>query len=354
MVEAFGEELRMTELSLISEQEPPSVSPPRVSVVVPNYNHAPYLRQRIDSILDQTWQDFELIILDDCSPDGSRDVIMEYVNDPRVRFEFNERNSGSVFRQWNKGLAMAKGEFVWIAESDDYSDPGFLATMVERLERNPGVGVAFCNSHLVIGSEVSAQLERWFHEFAERYREDFIANGPQYVAEQMLFFNTIPNASSAVFRREVAEQAGPADDSYKLSGDWLFWIRLMQISDLAYIAAPLNFYRHHAATERSRHSATGVPLEEAMRVALEVLAAPLVSEGNRQLIRANLVERYVQTRLQESQGIPSERLRRIDRLAGRLDPLARFKFWVRATGLGWLWLGLRRRIRMVGGCLKFR
>ena len=110
---------------------------PLVSVVVPNYNHARYLRERLDTIFGQTFQDFELVFLDDASTDGSRGVFAPYARDARVRAVFNEANGGSVFRQWNRGLAMSTGKYVWIAESDDASEPEFLATMVERLERDP-------------------------------------------------------------------------------------------------------------------------------------------------------------------------------------------------------------------------
>ena len=120
-----------------------------VSVIIPNYNHAPYLKQRIDSVLAQTFQDFEVIILDDCSKDNSREIIKEYQHDPRVRLAFNENNSGCVFKQWNKGLKMAGGKYIWIAESDDYSAPTFLETMVGRLEADPKVGLAFCDSFRV-------------------------------------------------------------------------------------------------------------------------------------------------------------------------------------------------------------
>src|SRR5437879_548872 len=75
---------------------------PTVSVIVPNYNHARYLRRRIDSILAQTYRDFELILLDDGSTDESRSILSEYGNDPRVKIELNERNSGNTFKQWNK------------------------------------------------------------------------------------------------------------------------------------------------------------------------------------------------------------------------------------------------------------
>src|SRR5260370_20691240 len=95
---------------------------PTVSVIIPNYNHARYLRQRIESVLRQTYQDFEVILLDDCSTDDSRSILSSYAGDSRVRMEFNEVNSGSTFKQWNKGVRLARVEYVWIAESDDYAD----------------------------------------------------------------------------------------------------------------------------------------------------------------------------------------------------------------------------------------
>lgn len=329
--------------TLIPEPRQSAVVPPRVSVVVPNYNHASYLRQRIDSILDQTWQDFELIILDDCSPDGSRDVIREYAADPRVRVAFNDSNSGCVFRQWNKGIGMASGELVWIAESDDYSDPRFLETMVNRLDANPNVGIAFCNSYRVCDGEISLPHERWFREFADQYHSDFVANGASYVAAQMLFTNTIPNASSAVFRKSIAGEAGLADDSFLLSGDWLFWIRLLSFSDLAYVCAPLNYYRYHQATARHKYSSNGVMIEEALRIATIVLEAFPVQPPERTEIRERLISWYIETRIHEAGQIPPERRHRIDRLATELDPSSRCKLWMRRSGIGWLWLGFRRR-----------
>src|ERR1700746_3879780 len=107
---------------------------PKVSVIVPNYNHARFLQKRIDSILNQTFQDFELILLDDCSTDVSRAILSQYANDPRVRLEFNAMNSGSTFKQWNKGVRLARGKYVWIAESDDYADERLLQRLVDALE----------------------------------------------------------------------------------------------------------------------------------------------------------------------------------------------------------------------------
>jgi glycosyltransferase involved in cell wall biosynthesis len=100
---------------------------PRVSVVIPNYNHARYLGRRIESVLRQRFADIEVLVLDDTSPDASREVAQRYATDARLRLHFNESNSGSAYRQWQRGLAMTTARYVWIAESDDFADATLLA-----------------------------------------------------------------------------------------------------------------------------------------------------------------------------------------------------------------------------------
>ena len=106
----------------------------KVSVIVPNYNYEQYLPERIDSILNQTYTDFELILLDDASTDGSATLIEKYKDNPHVsHVVINEENSGSPFRQWMKGIVLARGEWVWIAEADDLCEPAFLETCMARI-----------------------------------------------------------------------------------------------------------------------------------------------------------------------------------------------------------------------------
>ena len=96
---------------------------PLVSVIVPNYNHAQYLEKRIDTVLNQTYQNIEVIILDDKSKDNSIEVIEQYRNHPKVaQIILNEQNTGSPFKQWDKGISAANGELIWIAESDYYNE----------------------------------------------------------------------------------------------------------------------------------------------------------------------------------------------------------------------------------------
>ena len=119
---------------------------PLVSIIIPNYNHARFLDERMTSVLEQTYQHIEVIILDDCSTDNSREVIEKYRSNPKVsKIVFNDTNSGSPFKQWYKGFQLCKGEIVWIAESDDSCEPTFLESLVPCFA-DEHVAFAFCRT----------------------------------------------------------------------------------------------------------------------------------------------------------------------------------------------------------------
>ena len=240
-------------------------SPSLVSVVVPNYNHARYLPHRLDSILDQTFQDFEIIVLDDASTDDSLAALEPYLHDPRVRFYPNEQNSGSPFAQWNKGVSLARGRYIWIAESDDIAEPHLLATLVPLLEINPGVGIAYGQSRMVdnTGREIMSSLANILEPLGnERWQTDFVANGMEECRKYLLWMNTIPNASAVVFRRQIYLDAGQAELSFRLSGDWFMWVKMLAISDLAFHAGILNSFRQHGGTVREKEGWSGVQREK--------------------------------------------------------------------------------------------
>ena len=122
---------------------------PLVSVIIPNYNHARFLDARIQSVLDQEYPNFEVIILDDNSIDNSLEIISKYKNHSRVReILVNKENSGSPFIQWGKGIQLAKGHYIWIAESDDYCEKSFLIKLVDLCVRND-LAYAFCRSKTI-------------------------------------------------------------------------------------------------------------------------------------------------------------------------------------------------------------
>jgi len=235
-----------------------------VSVIVPNYNHARYLRRRIDSILKQTFQDFELILLDDCSTDNSREILESYAGAARVRIEFNEQNSGTPFRQWNKGVRMARGKYVWIAESDDYAEPELLETLVAQLEKDPAVKMAYCRSFKADENDQVTGYAEWHMETLRLafQNSDFVADGAEICRQVFTLTNPAPNASAVVFRREAYERVGGADEELRLCADYKIWALITLEGKIAYVARPLNYFQWHTQNARTRCQAGVLDLAE--------------------------------------------------------------------------------------------
>ncbi len=229
---------------------------PKVSVIVPNYNHASYLEQRIESILNQSFTDFELILLDDKSTDDSDAILRSYTSShDKVRYFPNEVNSGSPFHQWNKGVELASGEYFWIAESDDFCEPNILEKLVSILDQNSKVGIAYAQSWLVDeqGEKMNSYAKNLeFIYKTNSWETDFVKKGSDANREWLLFHNPIPNASGALFRKKAFVETGKADVSMKLNGDWYVYARILAKWDLAFCAEHLNYFRVHTQTQRSR------------------------------------------------------------------------------------------------------
>lgn len=214
-----------------------------VSVIVPNYCHAPYLRERINSILNQTYQDFELILLDDCSTDNSREVLESYRNREHVsHIVINEQNTGNTFLQWEKGLLLAKGEYVWIAESDDVAEPQFLETLVKALEDHPEAVVAYAHSQMIDSD--SHDLDFTWHPKGSN-GETVVYDGDWFLRHRMLVHNNIYNASMVVFRKKVFEHIPKSYQQYRYCGDWLFWNYVCTFGQVIEVCQVLNRYRQH-------------------------------------------------------------------------------------------------------------
>jgi hypothetical protein len=225
---------------------------PKVSIVVPNYNHARFLPQRLDSIMGQTFEDFELILLDDCSTDDSRSILAEYGRDPRVRIELNQVNSKNPFKQWNKGVRLAQGEYVWIAESDDYADERLLERLAARLDAEPKAAFAYCRSRRVLHDRVDGFVDPLLPaKEPDRWTRDYCADGHEECCNYLVRCNTVPNASAVVFRNAVYHSVGGADESLHLCGDWKLWAAMALSRKVVYLAEPLNYFRFHDASVRN-------------------------------------------------------------------------------------------------------
>jgi glycosyltransferase involved in cell wall biosynthesis len=217
---------------------------PKISVIVPNYNHSLYLEQRIESILNQTCQDFELILLDDCSTDNSAQIIAKYQIHPKVsKVIINQSNSGSTFKQWQKGISEAQGEYIWIAESDDFADKNFLEVLLTQLDLHPELGLAYSQSYKV---DEKGEVICSCKDIYPVISWDKVYKGKDIVLNYMAGANLIPNASAVVFRKEIADQIDSTYTHFRLSGDWWFWCEMLLRSDIIHICQELNYFRFHA------------------------------------------------------------------------------------------------------------
>lgn len=297
---------------------------PTVSVVVPNYNHARFLPRRIDSILQQTFQDFELILLDDCSSDESRSILSGYAFDSRVRIEFNETNSGSTFKQWNKGAGLARGDYLWFAESDDYADPRMLEKLLVLLQDNPRCSFAYCRSWKVgVDEEVLGLTESQTDDpDPERWAADHTVHGYDECRNFLIFRNTVPNASAVIFRRAAYEKVGGADERLRLCGDWKLWSSMALTGDISYLAEPLNYFRYHPDAVRFTAGSKILMSEECLHVVQWMLERVSFEdmEGLRSRIAGLWLPGLIGTH------VPLERGRAILREAKTLDPHAFRRF----------------------------
>ena len=230
----------------------------KVSVIMPNFNHAPFLKERLDSILAQTYADIEIILLDDASTDDSVAILKQYTTNPKVKeLIVGETNSGNTFAQWQRGLAQTSGEYVWIAESDDVAKPTLLKTLVDTLEQNDAV-VAFCASRKMDenGVVIPQSVDRV-------WQKDFSLSGPEFVRKYLLGYNHIQNASAVVFRREAATKVDfESVQQYPASGDRLFWIEMAMQGRVAYVAEPLNGFRQHARKVSGTAENRGINMQQ--------------------------------------------------------------------------------------------
>ena len=226
----------------------------RVSVIVPNFNYRRYLPGRLESIAAQTWPIYELIVLDDASTDGSREWLEQEARSrfPEARVVLNEANSGGAFQQWRKGVELATGDVVWIAEADDLAAPDFLRTAVRAFD-DPETVLSYCQSQQLRedGSLSGTDYLQYVDDLSpKQWRSDHVAEGTDEIARHLAVKNTIPNVSGVLFRRErLAEvMAEHADriERLRVAGDWLTYVLCLERGRVAFSARALNLHRRHA------------------------------------------------------------------------------------------------------------
>ena len=234
----------------------------KVSVIVPNYNYARYLKWRFLSIAEQTYPIYELIVLDDASTDGSRTIIKKMVAEAgriqpemKIKMIWNKKNSGKAISQWIKGVQEASGDYIWIAEADDIARKDFLMEAIKGFKDKDVVlsytESAIINRHGIIvlpSFRRSRDRERTGH-----FSKSYIRSGKKEIEEIMAIRCTIPNVSAVVFRNtpELLKNLKQAL-RFEQVGDWFLYVKLLENGKVFYNRKSLNFFRVHkeSATKR--------------------------------------------------------------------------------------------------------
>lgn len=238
-----------------------------VSVILPSYNHSLFLEQRINSILNQTYFDFELIILDDNSEDNSRDIIEKYRGNEHIsHIIYNDQNSGSTFKQWQKGISLAKGEYIWIAESDDFSDLTFLQNSMEA--------IAESNATLTFSLSNIVNKDGTLKEKRQPLMNTNFLDPDTFIRQYLLYFNGIYNASSVVFKKSNVDNVDWLTISQmKYCGDWLFWSSILLNEEsigVNEVKKHLNNYRIHDVNVSNRSQKKGLDFFEGFIVSRQI------------------------------------------------------------------------------------
>lgn len=216
-----------------------SESNPLVSVIIPSYNCEHYIAQTIESVLNQTFKDIELIVVDDGSTDSTREIVKSYGDPVRLITQQNAR----VCAARNRGISESKGKYICLMDHDDFWFPYKLEEQIKTLEKHGETGVVF------------APFIRWHSDADGRFPEPATLTPPENVGGtdreysgwiyHHLLLDCVMLTSSAMFRKEVFEKCGAFDVSLPYSEDWDLWIRITREFQFIKLKRPNTLYRQH-------------------------------------------------------------------------------------------------------------
>jgi glycosyltransferase involved in cell wall biosynthesis len=216
----------------------------KVSFIVPCYNLAHLLSECLNSILVQTYRDFEILIMDDCSPDNSTEIAQKF-GDPRIVYVRNEINLGHL-RNYNKGIELSRGDYVWLISADDRLRCSYiLEKYVDLMEKHPEVGFVFCP-----GVGLKAGQETGLLSYSHHGDKDVIFDGRKLL-DKLLESNSVIAASGMV-RRTLYDRFGTFPLDLPYAGDWYLWCLFSLYYDVGYFAEPMVNYREHELSMTKR------------------------------------------------------------------------------------------------------
>ncbi len=224
----------------------------KISVVVPNYNYSNYLYQRVYSILNQNYKIHELIILDDASKDNSlfyikqiEQKISESVN---VKVVVNDINSGNAFSQWQKGINLATGDYVWVAEADDYAKKNFLNEVVSPLKKNNNIVISYADTGFIDSNGYitkNSLVDQIDILKTNHWNASYVNKGISEINCYSYLNCTIPNVSGTIIKKGNYDEIFESAKKFHQSGDWFTYLNILNLGDISFINKTLNYYRVH-------------------------------------------------------------------------------------------------------------
>ncbi|NET83836.1 MAG: glycosyltransferase [Moorea sp. SIO1F2] len=211
---------------------------PKVSVVIPTYNAMTYLPKTIDSVFNQTYDDFEVIVVNDGSTDNTEQWISQ-IADPRVKL-ISQANQGLASAARNKGIANARGDYIAFIDADDLWEPTKLEKQLSVLEENPDVGLVY--TWVAYINETGKPTGRVFEHHAEGN-----------VWEKLVEHNIVECGSVAMVRRHCFESLGVFDQTLRAAEDWDMWLRIASRYPFAVVKEPLVRYRQHQNNKSKKY-----------------------------------------------------------------------------------------------------
>lgn len=225
----------------------------KISVVVPNYNYSKFLCERLCSILNQKIKLHEIIILDDKSTDNSTEIIDKYKNMIKdyvnIKTVYNKENSGTPFKQWKKGFDLATGDYVWIAEADDYCNENLLKELVKPIIKGKkNIMISYADTAFInrdgeiilktIKPEIDIQK-------TGHWNNSYINDGINEIKKFSFLNNTIANVSSCLIKNNDYEEYLNEACKYRQAGDWIFYVYVMSMGNISFSNKIYNYYRVH-------------------------------------------------------------------------------------------------------------
>jgi len=227
------------ELQPVSERLQIGRSPmqPKVSFIVPCYNLAHLLGECVESILRQSYTDFEVLIMDDDSPDHTAEVAQTF-SDHRVRYIRNEKNLGNI-GNYNIGIGLSRGRYVWLISADDRLRADYvLERYVQLMEAHPQVGYVFCPAVALEHGQETRVMPN-----SSPYSQDMVLQG--WVFLKRLLQGCCVSAPAAMARRECYEKVSMFPPHLPYAGDWYLWCAFALHYDVAYYSEPMINRRLH-------------------------------------------------------------------------------------------------------------